>query len=384
MKIRKKFILLITGMTLMLSACSASTIETAEKELDDVITNTTDSDNRYVIMVKNGYREDNPSLTYEKAFSDFFSTPRWKYFKSEEDQDIVEFTGDCTYMDAAVKARIQFVIDEENETFQATYLAFNEVPQDVLTLAALIEKTFEVDESMYQKTKPAKKASKKTKPKKTKSPKIDNSDKASNDETEYTVDEAKKIFNKWLAAHPFGIDAEISLIDENAINENGEECYEFNLCLVKEGEEDILLNVVFINKFTGSITIGDFDQKSIDKWYKEDWLSGDWDIDYEAAWADNDDNYDNSGYILPNSDSQYLTMNDLNGLSADNCRLARNEIYARYGRKFDSKDLQDYFNSCYWYHGTIEPDDFKDSILSDIEIANRDLIIKYEEKMGYQ
>lgn len=71
-----------------------------------------------------------------------------------------------------------------------------------------------------------------------------------------------------------------------------------------------MLNVVFINKFTGSMTIEDFDQKSIDKWYKEDWLSGDWDIDYEAAWADNDDNYDNSdnsGYILPNSGSQYLT-----------------------------------------------------------------------------
>lgn len=64
-------------------------------------------------------------------------------------------------MDAAVKARIQFVIDEENETFQATYLAFNEVPQNVLTLAVLIEKTFEVNESTHQKAKPAKKASKK-------------------------------------------------------------------------------------------------------------------------------------------------------------------------------------------------------------------------------
>lgn len=65
----------------MLSACSASTIETAEKELDDVITNKTDSDNRYVLMVKDGYREDNPSLTYEKAFSDFFLHPAGSILK---------------------------------------------------------------------------------------------------------------------------------------------------------------------------------------------------------------------------------------------------------------------------------------------------------------
>lgn len=88
-------------------------------------------------------------------------------------------------------------------------------------------------------------------------------------------------------------------------------------------------------------------------------------------------------YILANSDSEYLTMDDLKGFSASDCRLARNELYARYGRKFDSKDLQNYFNSCSWYHGVIEPDDFQESMLNDVEIANRDLIIKYEKKMGY-
>lgn len=93
---------------------------------------------------------------------------------------------------------------------------------------------------------------------------------------------------------------------------------------------------------------------------------------------------ESSDYILENSDSQYLTRFDLEGLSANDCRLARNELYARHGRKFDSEDLQDYFDSCSWYHGVIEPEDFQESMLNDIETANRDLIVEYEKEMGYR
>lgn len=34
--------------------------------------------------------------------------------------------------------------------------------------------------------------------------------------------------------------------------------------------------------------------------------------------------------------------------------------------------------------GYIEPSDFNDSVLNDYEIANRDLIVQYEEEMGYR
>ena len=34
-----------------------------------------------------------------------------------------------------------------------------------------------------------------------------------------------------------------------------------------------------------------------------------------------------SEYILEDSDIKYLTMDDLEGLTADECRLARNELY---------------------------------------------------------
>ena len=91
-----------------------------------------------------------------------------------------------------------------------------------------------------------------------------------------------------------------------------------------------------------------------------------------------------NGYIFPNSDKELLKESDLEGLTADECKIARNEIYARHGRKFKDEELQAYFNACDWYEGTIDPDDFKESDLSDIEIANKDLIVSYEEEKGYR
>lgn len=91
-----------------------------------------------------------------------------------------------------------------------------------------------------------------------------------------------------------------------------------------------------------------------------------------------------SEYILENSASRYLTKADLQGMSAEECRLARNELYARYGRKFSDEGLQNYFNACSWYQGTIDPGDFQETMLSEIEIANRDLIVEYEKEMGYR
>ena len=55
--------------------------------------------------------------------------------------------------------------------------------------------------------------------------------------------------------------------------------------------------------------------------------------------------YDDAAYVLPDSNSRYLSYADLEGLSAEQLRIARNEIYARHGRMFNSKELRDYFNS---------------------------------------
>lgn len=144
---KKLCLILMTFMIVFCTACSNSAVQNAGKELEDSLTALKDADNQYVKMVKGGHPNDNPNVTYDQAFTEFFGTPRWKYFKSDENLDVVEFTGDCTYQDVEVKARIQFVVDEDNGTFEATYLAFNEVPQSNFIMLAMLEKIFEGSEN---------------------------------------------------------------------------------------------------------------------------------------------------------------------------------------------------------------------------------------------
>lgn len=91
-----------------------------------------------------------------------------------------------------------------------------------------------------------------------------------------------------------------------------------------------------------------------------------------------------SEYIFKNSSSSYISKADLSGFTADECRIARNEIYARHGRLFDDAELQAYFNSCSWYSGYIAPADFSESVLNEYEKTNLETIIDYEKEMGYR
>lgn len=77
-----------------------------------------------------------------------------------------------------------------------------------------------------------------------------------------------------------------------------------------------------------------------------------------------------SDYILPGSDRELVEWADVKGLTTEQVRLARNEIYARHGRGFKSQDLQAYFDARPWYEKTVEPDDFSESLLNDYEKRN--------------
>ena len=92
----------------------------------------------------------------------------------------------------------------------------------------------------------------------------------------------------------------------------------------------------------------------------------------------------NADYLLPNSDKELISEDDLEGFDAEKCKLARNEIYARHGRKFKDEELQSYFDAMEWYEGTIDPDDFNEESLSETEIKNKDTIVKYEEEKGFR
>ena len=103
-------------------------------------------------------------------------------------------------------------------------------------------------------------------------------------------------------------------------------------------------------------------------------------IDDGSSEADDDhDDYYDEDYILPDSGTRKLTNSDLAGLDADELELARNEIYAREGRRFNTEYIQDYFDDKWWYVGTIAPEDFTEDMLNDVEKYNVNFIRDYEK-----
>ena len=86
-----------------------------------------------------------------------------------------------------------------------------------------------------------------------------------------------------------------------------------------------------------------------------------------------------SEYILPDSSKRLLKAKEVKDLSKAQCRLAKNEIYARHGRLFLDKSLQNYFDKQSWYNGYIKPEDFKEGVLSKTEKKNIKLLTKYEK-----
>ena len=84
------------------------------------------------------------------------------------------------------------------------------------------------------------------------------------------------------------------------------------------------------------------------------------------------------GYILPDSATRRLTQADVAGLTWEQCCLARNEIYARHGRIFQTPQIAAYFEAQSWYHGTVPGASFDNNMLSPIEHANADFLANYE------
>ena len=93
------------------------------------------------------------------------------------------------------------------------------------------------------------------------------------------------------------------------------------------------------------------------------------------------ENTDASEYILPESNTRLLTEADLSGLSKEELRLARNEMFARYGMIFGVEDLDTYFSSKSWYEPKIASADFYDQVeMSMTEERNLILIQEMENR----
>lgn len=100
-----------------------------------------------------------------------------------------------------------------------------------------------------------------------------------------------------------------------------------------------------------------------------------------------DDNRLENDFIFFDSDTRYLTDEEVKGLSLQVVCYAKNEIYARRGRIFDSQELLEYFTTKPWYYGRILPSDFSPDVFNKYESANVTLLDGYEHALdpnGYQ
>ena len=153
---KKKGVCLLMAFIL---SCGGALSGCGVDDITDQAANIVQSEDEHVLSVKNGSPNNYPDKTFGDSFDDFFGSPTWKYFKGtqegpdedgngepdyvNDDVDIVEFTGYCTYEGTEVKALIQFTFNDSDDTFEAAYLSFNDVPQNMLILAGLMEKVFE-------------------------------------------------------------------------------------------------------------------------------------------------------------------------------------------------------------------------------------------------
>ncbi len=91
--------------------------------------------------------------------------------------------------------------------------------------------------------------------------------------------------------------------------------------------------------------------------------------------------YGKASHLSYTSSIRY-TEADLEKLNADGLRITRNEIFARHGRMFNDRDLQDYFSAQSWYIAKYPADEFDDKLLNETERYNVDLIRSFELNIG--
>ena len=139
-----------------------------------------------------------------------------------------------------MKARIQFVVHEQQGTFETAYLAFNEVPQNKLILAALIEKAF----SSAQSPQSA----------------------AGNNGQPISYSEAKGLFQSWLDAHTFPVVVEVGGGDQklHKVSGSDREYYMFQTHGMTR------LHDVLVEPNTREMFICDTGKpKPIEEWYQK-------------------------------------------------------------------------------------------------------------------
>ena len=91
----------------------------------------TDTDHRYIDIVKAGTLQNYDETTIDQAFSSYFTAETWHYYEARSGEHVVELFGNARYNDIDGEAFLQFVFDEHDDDgqFSLGALKFNGIVQ---------------------------------------------------------------------------------------------------------------------------------------------------------------------------------------------------------------------------------------------------------------
>lgn len=116
----------------------------AESPFSKIVSATTlkDDSTAFINIVKEGNFDAFPKQEIGSYFNSFFSNPKWTYFRSTEDEYIVEFTGVCSYNNKDVTILLQFIVDHSLESFETVYMERDGAQMPSTEFADLLEGIF--------------------------------------------------------------------------------------------------------------------------------------------------------------------------------------------------------------------------------------------------
>ena len=140
--IMKKIITLILVGCMALSIGGCATEQDEPKSSSFIDSNNMDETNK-IIAVKSGYIYSfSDEVPVGPAIDSFLHTNTWKYFKSEDNMDVVQCTGNCMYNDKKVEAKIQVVVNDD-DSFEVNSLSLNDIDQELTNILAFLGKAYE-------------------------------------------------------------------------------------------------------------------------------------------------------------------------------------------------------------------------------------------------
>ncbi|KXI62464.1 UNVERIFIED_CONTAM: hypothetical protein ACS92_23960 [Bacillus cereus] len=148
-KMKKMMGSILLSAILLAAGCSKDDVDEAvnkaDKKVKEEVAVATTKDHEHVQQIKTAKLPGYEKMPIEEAFHKFFKNPKWKYFVSEDHEEIVEFTGNCVYQEQEVKAKIQFVLNKEDQTFKLKAMALNDIAQNELITAAMLQSIYDGD-----------------------------------------------------------------------------------------------------------------------------------------------------------------------------------------------------------------------------------------------